>query len=148
VVAFSDSSALPDDLPKELLLRCDLTQIVLMDFGGKTEFHEDKFSKDFRLKDAQFGWVGSRIPIGTSCALVDGEIACEWSGVIPPGKDDPLGPTTQKRHSRVQLSRSTGEIVVMLETWDYAGYEAKGKPRNSMRLSQRGVCRSIGKALF
>jgi hypothetical protein len=141
-------AALPGDLPKELLLRCDLKQIVFMDFGGKTELHEDKFSKDFRLKDAQFGWAGSRIPIGTNCQLVDGEIACEWRGVIPPEKDSPLGSTTEKRHSSVRLSRSTGEIVVMLETWGYAGNEAKGKPRNSMRLSQRGVCRSIGKPLF
>ncbi len=141
-------AALADDLPAELLLRCDLKQTLFLKSRGKPEFDERTFSKDFRLKNGVFGWTNNHIPVGKDCKLVDGEIACEWSGIIPPSKDSPLGPYTEKRQSSVRLSRATGEIRLVLETWDYAGDGVKATPIGSMRMIQSGACRTIGKPLF
>lgn len=65
-----------DDLPTELLLRCDLKQTWFMNVGGKTDLLEDKLSKDFRLKNGVFGWTDLAIPIGEDCKLDGGEITC------------------------------------------------------------------------
>jgi hypothetical protein len=141
-------TALADDLPTELLLRCDLKQTVFMNNGGKPDLFEDKLSKDFRLKNGVFGWTDLSIPIGENCKLEDGEIFCRWSGVVPPQKGSPLGARTEKRQSSVRLSRATGQIRVELDTWGYKGDGVKGTPDSSKKMVQSGVCRTIGKALF
>lgn len=141
--------AAADELPSELLLRCDLKQTVYMtSTGRRPDLVETKLSKDFRLKDGTFYWTGLRVPIGNDCKLVDGDIACAWSGLIPPSGDSPLGARTEKRQSSVRLSRATGEIRLVLETWGYAGDGIKGTPDGAMKMTQSGVCRTIGKALF
>jgi hypothetical protein len=141
-------AALADDLPSELLLRCEVKQThFITSNNSKTDFDEKTYTKDFRLKDGVFGWTNGPIPVGTDCRLVNGDITCAWSGVIPLN-DPPLGPRVEKRQSTVRLSRTTGEIRLTLETWGYPGDRVKGNPDISMKLSQSGVCRTIGKPLF
>jgi hypothetical protein len=91
------------------------------------------------------------LPIAMSSSATvewsNGDITCAWSGVIPLN-DPPFGARVEKRQSTVRLSRTTGEIKLTLETWGYPGDRVKGNPDISMKLSQSGVCRTIGKALF
>lgn len=149
VVALLPPAAMADELPTELLLRCDLKQTVYMtSAAGRPDLVETKLSKDFRLKDGIFYWTGLSVPVGKDCKLLDGDIACAWKGTIPLGNDPPLGVRTEKRQSSVRISRATGEIKLVLETWSYIGNGAQGTPDGSMKLTQSGICRTIGKALF
>jgi hypothetical protein len=147
-IVFIPFTALADDLPNELLLRCDVKQTSIIESAGKPDFNEVNLSKDFRLKNGVFAWTNGPVPVGVDCRLVDGEIACKWSGIIPPQKNSPLGIRTEKRQSSVRLSRATGEIKLVLETWGYPGDGVKGSPDISMKMTQSGVCRTIGKAIF
>jgi hypothetical protein len=119
-----------------------------MNLKAGPDFSEMTLTKEFRLKNGVFGWTNNPIPVGTNCKLVEGDITCAWSGVIPL-KDIQHGtPRVEKRQSAVRLSRTTGEIGLTLETWEYPGDRVKGKPDSSTQMSQSGVCRTIGKPLF
>jgi hypothetical protein len=148
LISLLSSGAFAQGVPTELLLRCEVKQTIFFDLGSpKANFDERTFTKDFRLKDSTFTWAGNPIPIGHNCKLIDGDISCGWTGNIPLN-DSSLGPSVEKRKSSVRLSRATGEIRLTLETSNYSGKEAKGKPTNTMQLTQAGVCRAIGKPLF
>jgi hypothetical protein len=143
-------AAIAEELPSELLLKCDLKQTGYSVYQGKPDYHEIQLSKTFRLKDRVFSLVDSRLPSGENCKLNDGQIECEFNATIPldevPGLQGQS--RTEKRHSTVRLNRSTGELRLVLETWGYVGEGTKGKPNSTLNLIQTGVCRSIGKALF
>jgi hypothetical protein len=130
-----------DQLPSELLLRCDVKQMLFSDLEKKS--NEKSYTRDLQLKDGVFTWVGNPDPIGNGCKLSDGEIACEWSGVLPTYISG-AGPITPKRHSSVRFSRATGEIHVSVEMWDYAGKRAEGTPTSHSKVTMSGLCRTIG----
>jgi len=79
--------------------------------------------------------------------LLDADVVCVWKGTVPL-KNSPSGSQLEKRESGVELSRSTGEITVYLKTWTYADAGGNGKPNGTSTLTQKGICRSIGRPVF
>jgi hypothetical protein len=140
------SAAAQDLLPSALLLRCDVKELLSND-RQTTPYSEKSRILDFQLKDGVFTFVGNPEPIGTECKLLDGDMVCEASSVAPPYMSG-AGLIAQKRHSNVRLSRTTGEIHVFIEIWDYVGARAEGTPTSHTKVDQSGVCRMTGKALF
>jgi hypothetical protein len=141
-----------DELPRELLLRCELKNTTFIVSGGKTDFHDDTEVKDFHLKDGIFEFTSGYVPLGTSCRLIDGKIGCKFSKTSARKSGQvgsvQLGPSVEKRESRVLLTRATGEIHVFIQTQTYDGESIKGTPSFTMTWNMEGVCRTIGKPLF
>jgi hypothetical protein len=62
-----------DELPRELLLRCELKNTTFIVSGGKTDFHDDTKVEDFHLKDGTFEFISGHVPLGTDCKLSNGK---------------------------------------------------------------------------
>jgi hypothetical protein len=136
-----------DELPRELLLRCELKDTTFIVSGGKTDFHEDTVVKDIHLKDGIFEFTSGYVPLGTGCKLNDGKIGCKFSRTTT-SRSAEFGPSVSKRESFVLLTRATGQMVLGIKTWLYPGETIKGQPSMTMTSNSEGICRSIGKPLF
>ena len=55
-------AAIAEELPSELLLKCDLKKTGYSVYQGRPDYHEMLLSKTFRLKDRVFSLVDSRLP--------------------------------------------------------------------------------------
>src|ERR1700730_4270661 len=97
-----------DELPKELLLRCELKDTTFTASGGKTDFHNDTEVKDFHLKDGIFEFTSGYVPLGTGCRLIDGKIGCKFSRTsaqkVGQVRSVQFGPSVEKRESGVLLT--------------------------------------------
>lgn len=134
-------AAAEDSLPSAFLLRCDVKERLAND-RQTAPYAEKSRTLDFQWKDGVFTFVGNPEPIGTECKLLDGDMACEASSAPPPQLSG-AGRIAQKRHSHVRLNRTTGEIHVLIEIWDYAGERAEGAPTSHTTVDQSGVCRTM-----
>ena len=143
----STAAKAEDDLPRELLLRCDLKNTTFMVVNGKTEFHEEAEVKDFHLKDGTIEFASGFVPLGTGCKLSDGKIGCKYSRTLT-SRSGELGPSVEKRESVVLLTRATGQMLLQINVRSYQGETIKGEPGLTMNSRYEGVCRSIGKPLF
>jgi hypothetical protein len=141
-----------DELPQELLLRCELKDTTFIVSGGKTERHDDTKVQDFHLKDGIFELTSGHVPLGTDCKLSNGKIGCKFSRTSASKSGHigsfQFGPSVEKRESGVLLTRATGEIHVFIQTQTYDGESIKGTPSFTMMSNMEGVCRTIGKPLF
>jgi hypothetical protein len=136
-----------DELPRELLLRCELKNTMFINSGGKTDFHEETKVKDFHLKDGTFEFTSGFVPLGADCKLSNGKIGCKFSRTKA-SRSAEFGPHVEKRESFVLLTRATGEMLLNIRTWLYDGEAIKGEPSMTMTSHYEGNCRSIGKPLF
>jgi hypothetical protein len=136
-----------DELPRELLLRCELKDTTFVKSNGKTDFHEDTVVKDFHLKDGVFEFTSGFVPLGTNCKLSDGKIGRKFSRTST-SRSAEFGPGVEKRESFVLLTRATGQMLLQIRVWYYTGEVIKGEPSLTMTSHDEGVCRSIGKPLF
>jgi hypothetical protein len=123
-----------DELPKELLLRCEGEMNAVMDVP-KSESRSATFSLNFRLKDGSFIDIQTGMIEGEECVQDSGEIKCQATKLYP------LPNSVIKRHSTVVLNRSTRVLTLWLESWDYQGNEALGTPAAHMRVLRTGLCR-------
>lgn len=136
-----------DELPRELLLRCELKNTTIVIGGGKTDMHDDNEVKDFHLKDGTFEFTSGYVPLGTDCKLSNGKIGCKFSRTTS-SRSAEFGPSVEKRESFVLLTRATGEMLLNIKTRLYQGETIKGEPSLTMTSHYEGNCRSIGKPLF
>ena len=104
-----------DDLPTNLLLRCQGKVIHLM--SGMTPL-DDNFDKTLRLKIRTIGDIRYKFLEGEGCRLDGGQIKCGLETVFPP---DPIVNSTEKRHTVLTIDRETGEYHYLLETWGLRG---------------------------
>ncbi|MDN3273362.1 hypothetical protein QWJ07_03845 [Frankia sp. RB7] len=144
VICLWSASALADDLPPELLLKCDMNQKVKTTYVGGENSNEASLQQTLRLKSGSLMNVENGGLEGADCALKDGQVLCKLNRVRPildTGR-------TSKEQSTVVLSRSTGEISIAFEQWGYEGSQAVGKPTSHLLISRTGICRSVGKAVF
>jgi hypothetical protein len=146
----SPAVASAGELPNELLLRCEIEQSLSSSVAGspKPIYSFNKVTLDYRLKNGVFSWSGNPVPIAVNCSLRDGDVICSWSGVVPFEDSRPFGSLSQKRQSSVRLTRATGQIGVVLKTWDYADADAKGQIKVTGTVLQNGICHSIGSPVF
>jgi hypothetical protein len=63
---FATVTTAEDELPRELLLRCELKNTTFVKTGGKTDFHEDTVVKVFQLKD---GVIESQVAMYRSARI-------------------------------------------------------------------------------
>jgi hypothetical protein len=152
LIACSPASVLAEDqLPSELLLRCDFQQtLASVSDSGKKPYGERPFTKDrsLQLKNGVLAWGGNPSPVGNGCKLIDGEIACEARSVEPTYSSGVVARFTTRRHDTVRLSRATGEIHVVSEIWTYNGESVEGPLASHIEATISGVCRTTGQPLF
>ena len=134
-------AAAQDSPPSAFLLQCDVKERISNDQQTQP-YSEKSRTVAFQLKDGVFAFVGNPEPIGTACKLLDGDMVCEASGAAPPSMSG-AGLIAQKRHSAVRLTWATGEIHVLIETWEYVGERAEGAPTAHTTVDQSGVCRTV-----
>jgi hypothetical protein len=137
-------AALADELPPELLLKCDINQKIKTTYVGGENSNEASFAQTLRLKSGVMSNIDNGAVEGTDCALKDRQVLCSLDRVRPILDNS----RTSKEHSTVVLSRSTGEISLAFEQWGYDGPQPVGKPSSHLLISRTGICRSIGKAVF
>ena len=123
-----------DELPKELLLHCEGKMNAVMDVP-KSESRSAAFSLNLRLKDGSIVDTQTGVVEGEECVQDGGEIKCQATKLYP------LPNSVIKRHSTVMINRSTRELTLWLESWDYQGTEASGPPNAHMRVLRTGLCR-------
>jgi hypothetical protein len=132
--------ACAQELPSELLLHCEGTMSAVLEAQPSPVTRTQTFSLNLRLKDGTIVDTGSGLVEGTGCALDGEHIKCEVTKQYPL----PQYNTVVKRSSSVVLNRSTGQVTLLVESWDF--------PQNSdthtahMRVMRTGICR--GNALF
>jgi hypothetical protein len=144
---FATNAEADDELPAELLLRCELKNTTNIVSNGKTVFHEETKVEDFHVKDGTIGFTSGFGPVGTDCKLFDGKIGCKFSQTKASSSAE-FGPSVEKRESVVLLTRATGEMEMHIKTSLYHGEKIKGEPSLTMNSHSEGICRSVGKPLF
>jgi hypothetical protein len=137
-------AAQADELPKNLLLKCE-GKVTVLTNPSTINVYSDPFSITLRLKDGIIGDIDHSFPDGKDCVLSNGNIMCELDRIVPA---DPMLNITEKRHGVVSIVRETGEYTYLLETWGYPGKPVSGKPTSSMKLRRSGTCRPISKPVF
>ena len=138
-------AAQADELPRNLLLKCEGKVTILSPTSPGLNAYSDPFSVTLRLKDGVIGDIDHNFPDGKDCILSNGSILCELDRIVPPNSFLNI---TEKRHGIVSIVRETGEYTYLLETWGYPGKSASGKPTSNMTLRRSGACRPISRPVF
>jgi len=139
------TSAIADQLPHTLLLKCEVKVTVSITGTGMSPIlKEDKFDTTLRLEngsleDADSIWMSTK-----HCVLNNGIIRCSAKSIEP--SDIDAG--SEKRSLDVFLSRDTGEYNLFLETWGYDGRHASGNQTTHEQLRRNGICRAVSKPIF
>jgi hypothetical protein len=140
-------SAWADDLPTNLLLKCEGKVLLLINFeGSRPRSDEGKFETMLRLKDGELSDTGSIWLTTKNCALRNGIIQCSAKSVA--NVTDPTVGGSSRREMKSYISRETGEYNLFVEDWSFAGANASGKQRGNTKLHRFGICRSISQPIF
>jgi hypothetical protein len=123
-----------DELPQELLLRCEGTMNAVADVP-KPQTHSGSFNINLRLRDRSIVDIQTGVVEGAECVQVNGEIKCEATKFYPQPN------SVIKRFSSVFINRNTRELTLWLESWDYQGSDASGTPTAHLRVLRTGICR-------
>ena len=123
-----------DELPQELLLRCEGTMNAVADLP-EPQTHSGSFNISLRLRDRSIVDIRTGVVEGAECVQANGEIKCEAIKVYPQPN------AVIKRSSSVFINRNTRELTLWLESWNYQGSDASGTPTAHMRVLRTGICR-------
>ena len=123
-----------DELPKELLFQCEGTMNAVLD-APQSQSRTAGFRINLRLKDGSIVDAQTGVTEGAECVQQNGELRCEVTKLYP------LPNSVIKRFSTVVINRTTREVTLWVESWDYQGSEASGTPTAHMRALRTGVCR-------
>lgn len=135
-------SASANELPSQLLLKCEGKVSVVSEFEGKPNIMDSKFDVTLRLKDGELEDTSSMWMNTKACELKGGVIRCRARSVVN------TGDSSEKRELLSVITRDTGEYQHFLQTWSYAGKNATGRERGNMKLRRYGICRAVGKPIF
>ena len=122
-----------EDLPKELLLQCEGKMNATFD-GPRSQSRDASIRFNILLKDGSVTDPATGIVEGTGCVSDNSEIKCEATKLYPQPN------SVIKRFSTVVINRTTREVTLWLESWDYQGEEASGTPSAHLRVLRTGVC--------
>jgi hypothetical protein len=145
IISLSVATALADDLPTNLLLKCEGKVWVIIDFeGSRPDSHETKFEMMLRLKDGELSDTGSIGLTTKGCVLRNTTIRCSAKRVEPS--------TIDRGSSRSELnafiSRETGEYNLFMEVRYFTSANASGKQKGNMKWRRSGICRTVSKPIF
>jgi hypothetical protein len=141
VVALSlafNASAGADELPKNLLLKCDGKLTVISSYQGmKPDFHQDKFAITLRLRDGELADTDSVYLTTKGCELKNGIVHCVGTAIYP----STLDAGSERREMKAYITRETGEYNFFMETESFTGRNASGKKRGGMKYQRTGICK-------
>lgn len=138
-------SAWADDLPTNLLLKCEGKVSWIMDFvGSRPDFHDDKFETMLRLKDGELSDTRSIWLTTKGCVLRNNVIRCSAIRVQPSTADS----GSHRSELNAYISRETGEYDLFMETLYFTGANASGKQEGSLKWRRSGICRAVSKPIF
>jgi hypothetical protein len=132
-------AAAAQDLPDELNLQCEGTMSAVLEAASPITRNQT-FRINLRLKDGTMVDTATGLVEGTGCVLEGELIKCEVTRQYPIARFNAL----VKRSSSVVLNRKTGEVTLLVESWDYP--ENSDRHTAHMRAMRTGICRS--NALF
>jgi hypothetical protein len=134
-------SALADELPTSLLLKCE-GKVSTIFTGNGSLSKDDKFEALLRLKDGELSEVDSSWMTTKNCSLQNGIVHCSAKSIVP------IDGGSERRELESFIRRETGEYHFFLQTWDFEGPNASGRQVGNMKLSRAGICRQVSKPIF
>ena len=137
-------SALADELPTNLLLKCE-GKVSVIFTNNSLNFKDDKFDTVLRLKDGELSDTNSIWLTTKDCGLRNGVIRCPAKSVV--ALPTPLS-GSERRELQSFITRETGEYNFYLETWSFEGPNASGRQTGNSKLRRTGVCTQVGKPIF
>ena len=123
-----------EELPKELLLQCEGKSNAVMDVP-RSESRNGTFRVNLLLKDGSVSDTTTNVVEGAGCVQDNGEIKCEVT------KQYPFPNSVLKRFSSVVINRSTRDVTLWVESWEYQGEDVSGTPTAHVRVLRTGSCR-------
>jgi hypothetical protein len=144
---FATDAKADDELPSELLLRCELKTTINIVSNGKTDFHEATKVEDFHLKDGTIEFTSALVPLGTDCKLSNGTIGCKFSQTKASSSAQ-FGPSVKKTRERCSVAQSYRRDEDANKNVTLSRRKIKGEPSLTMNSHSEGICRSVGKPLF
>jgi hypothetical protein len=124
----------------DIVLHCEGTMNAVLEASPNPITRSNPFSLDLRLKDGSIVDTGTGVVEGAGCALDQELIRCEATRQYPIARLNAV----VKRSSSVVLNRKTGELTLLLESWDTP--VNSDTPTAHMRVLRTGTCRN--NALF
>jgi hypothetical protein len=136
-------SARADDLPINLILKCEGKVATIMNFARKWDSHDDTFETILRLKDGELSETGTWFTT-KGCVLHNGVVRCSAKLVVASKIDS--GSTRHELTS--YIDRETGEYTLIVESWRFAGANASGQQQGHMTLRRSGFCHEVSNLIF
>lgn len=137
-------SAAADELPKNLLLKCEGTLTILLSKPTLDSLTPRKFETMLRLKDGELADTDSMFLNTGNCELGNGIVFCTGKANYPSTIDN----GSESREMKSYINRETGEYNFFMETTSYTGRNAIGKKTGGMKYHRSGICRQISKPIF
>jgi hypothetical protein len=142
VLLVGSTSALAQELPSNLLLKCDGKRtITFHPFKGIPPVIGERFQATLRLKDGELADVDSHWMTSKGCALANGIVRCTSKTVVPTESG------SERREINSYIVRETGEYL-FLETWSFEGKNATGRQTGDMKYRRTGICRQASQPIF
>lgn len=139
------SSAYADELPKNLLLKCEgKATTVLSGEGVKTDVHEDNFSATLRLKDGELADTSSIWHTMKACELKNATVHCMGTAIYPSELDG----GSERREMQAFVVRDTGEYNFFMDTKHFSGKNGSGRKTSSMNFHRTGICKQASGPIF
>lgn len=137
-------SAMADDLPKNLLLKCQGTLTVVLNEPTIDSLKPARFETILRLQNAELADTRSFFLNTGNCELRNGVVACTGKANYPSTIDS----GSESREMNSYINRETGEYNFFMETTSYTGRNGTGKKTGGMKYHRSGICRVISKPIF
>lgn len=138
------ASAVADELPKNLLLKCEGKLTIIVKNPTIDTVTPKKFETTLRLKDGELADTDSFYLNTKNCELRNGVVVCTGSAVYASTIDG----GSEGRVMKSYITRETGEYNFFMETTHYTGRNATGTKSEGMKYMRTGICRQISKPIF
>jgi hypothetical protein len=139
------SSSYADELPKNLLLKCEgKATTILSGDGIKPEVHEDSFSITLRLKDGELADTNSIWHTMKTCGMKNVTVHCTGTAIYPSDLDG----GSEHREMQAFVARDTGEYNFFMDTKHFSGKNASGRKTSGMNFHRTGICKQASSPIF
>jgi hypothetical protein len=137
-------SAAADELPNNLVLKCEGKLTIILSKPTIDSLTPRKFETILRLKDGELADTDSMYLNTGNCELRNGVVVCTGKAIYPSTIDS----GSESREMKSYINRETGEYNFFMETISYTGRNASGKKTDGMKYHRSGICRPISKPIF
>lgn len=144
LLCFWTGSAVADELPKNLLLKCEGKLTVILSKPTADTLSPRTFSTTLSLRDGELADNSSAFLNTGNCELKNGVVICTGKAVYP----STIDAGSESRVMKSYINQETGEYNFFMETTHHTGRNASGSKSEGMKYMRNGVCRTIGKPIF